>query len=105
MTAKQTPLVDLLRVHADDIHSAHGHNRSSTLLSQAADRIVALEAECDQLRAENAEAKRDALRERSDAQQKHIERLCNHSRIKCVSSGCTGCAVCDPVAALAARSE
>ena len=49
MTAKQTPLVDLLRIHADDIHSAHGHNKSSTLLSQAADRIAALEAERDQL--------------------------------------------------------
>ena len=49
MTAKQTPLVDLLCIHADDIHSAHGHNKSSTLLSQAADRIAALEAERDQL--------------------------------------------------------
>ena len=51
MTAKQTPLVDLLRVHADDIHSAHGHNKSSTLLSQAADRIAVLEAERDRLTA------------------------------------------------------
>ena len=52
MTAKQTPLFDLLRMHADDIHSAHGHNKSSTLLSKAADRIVALEAERDLLKQE-----------------------------------------------------
>ena len=64
MTAKQTPLVDLLRVHADDIHSAHGHNKSSTLLSRAADRIDALEAERDQLRSELAKCKRDAERYR-----------------------------------------
>ena len=39
MDAKQTPLVDLLRLHAEDLHSAHGHNQSSRLLSQAADEI------------------------------------------------------------------
>ena len=39
MDAKQTPLVDLLRLHADDLHSDYGHNRSSRLLSQAADEI------------------------------------------------------------------
>ena len=50
MAAKQTPLFDLLRIHADDIHSAHGHNKSSTLLSQAADRIAVLEAERDRLK-------------------------------------------------------
>lgn len=66
MTAKQTPLFDLLRMHADDIHSAHGHNKSSTLLSQAADRIVALEAERDRLKAALSESKQTAERWRAD---------------------------------------
>lgn len=62
MTAKQTPLFDLLRMHADDIHSAHGHNKSSTLLSQAADHIVALEAERDRILAANSDLN-NALRQ------------------------------------------
>ena len=51
MTAKQTPLVDLMRIHADDVHSAHGYNKTSHLLSQAADEI-------DRLRAELTEARK-----------------------------------------------
>lgn len=42
MTTKQTPLVDLMRIHADDVHSAHGYNKTSHLLSQAADEIERL---------------------------------------------------------------
>ena len=37
MTAKQTPLVDILRLHAEDLYSDYGHNKSARLLSQAAD--------------------------------------------------------------------
>jgi len=44
MDAKQTPLVDLLRLHADDLHSAHGHNQSSRLLSRAADEVDQLKS-------------------------------------------------------------
>lgn len=44
MNAKQTPLVDLLRLHADDLHSAHGHNQSSRLLSRAADEVDQLKS-------------------------------------------------------------
>lgn len=47
MTTSQTPLVDLMRIHADDVHSAHGHNKTSHLLSQAADEIERLRAELD----------------------------------------------------------
>jgi hypothetical protein len=102
MNAKQTPLVDILRLHAEDLHSDYGHNKSARLLSQAADEIerlrsnsLALEdekndymdgvgdvlrqdhdgetlwaaaqrvmSECDRLRAELAEARRDAERYR-----------------------------------------
>jgi len=42
MTAKQTPLVDILRLHAEDLHSDYGHNKSARLLSQAADEIERL---------------------------------------------------------------
>jgi len=42
MTAKQTPLVDVLRLHAEDLHSDYGHNKSARLLSQAADEIERL---------------------------------------------------------------
>lgn len=34
MTAKQTPLVDILRLHAEDLYSDYGHNKSARLLSQ-----------------------------------------------------------------------
>ena len=44
---KQTPFVDILRLHAEDLHSARGHNKSARLLSQAADEI-------ERIRAENA---------------------------------------------------
>ena len=44
MDAKQTPLVDLLRLHAEDLHSAHGHNQSSRLLSRAADEVDQLKS-------------------------------------------------------------
>ena len=44
MDAKQTPLVDLLRLHADDLHIAHGHNQSSRLLSRAADEVDQLKS-------------------------------------------------------------
>jgi len=42
MTAKQTPLVDILRLHAEDLYSDYGHNKSARLLSQAADEIERL---------------------------------------------------------------
>ena len=42
MTAKQTPLVDILRLHAEDLHSDYGYNKSDSLLSQAADEIERL---------------------------------------------------------------
>lgn len=42
MTAKQTPLVDILRLHAEDLHNDYGHNKSARLLSQAADEIERL---------------------------------------------------------------
>lgn len=42
MNAKQTPLVDILRLHAEDLHSDYGHNKSARLLSQAADEIERL---------------------------------------------------------------
>jgi hypothetical protein len=42
MTAKQTPFVDILRLHAEDLHSDYGHNKSASLLSQAADEIERL---------------------------------------------------------------
>ena len=34
-----TPLVDILRLHAEDLHSDYGHNKSARLLSQAADAL------------------------------------------------------------------
>ncbi len=42
MNANQTPLVDLLRLHAEDLYSDYGHNKSARLLSQAADEIERL---------------------------------------------------------------
>ena len=42
MTTNQTPLVDLLRLHAEDLYSDYGHNKSAGLLSQAADEIERL---------------------------------------------------------------
>jgi len=42
MNANQTPLVDILRLHAEDLHSDYGHNKSARLLSQAADEIERL---------------------------------------------------------------
>lgn len=42
MNAKQTPLVDILRLHAEDLHNDYGHNKSARLLSQAADEIECL---------------------------------------------------------------
>ena len=53
MTTKQTPLVDLLRLHAEDLHSGCGHNQSSRLLSQAADEIERLHAELAAAKREN----------------------------------------------------
>ena len=50
MTAKQTPLVDILRLHAEDLYSDYGHNKSARLLSQAADEIERLRAEVQHLR-------------------------------------------------------
>ncbi len=50
MTAKQTPFVDILRLHAEDLHSDYGHNKSARLLSQAADEISRLRAELAELR-------------------------------------------------------
>lgn len=41
-TPKQTPLVDILRLHAEDLHNDYGHNKSARLLSQAADEIERL---------------------------------------------------------------
>ena len=42
MTAKQTPFVDILRLHAEDLYSDYGHSKSARLLSQAADEIERL---------------------------------------------------------------
>ena len=42
MTTSQTPLVDILRLHAEDLYSDYGHNKSARLLSQAADEIERL---------------------------------------------------------------
>ena len=50
MNAKQTPLVDILRLHAEDLHSDYGHNKSARLLSQAADEIEALPSTISRLR-------------------------------------------------------
>ena len=50
MNAKQTPLVDLLRLHAEDLHSDYGHNKSARLLSQAADEIDRLRTTIERLR-------------------------------------------------------
>ena len=50
MNAKQTPLVDLLRLHAEDLHSDYGHNKSARLLSQAADEIERLRTTIERLR-------------------------------------------------------
>lgn len=36
-------LVDELRMYATDMHSNYGHNKISTVMSQAADRIETLE--------------------------------------------------------------
>ncbi len=68
MNAKQTPLVDILRLHAEDLHSDYGHNKSARLLSQAADEIAKLSArnaELLQILQNTAEAsgdERDELR-------------------------------------------
>ena len=50
MNAKQTPLVDILRLHAEDLHSDYGHNKSARLLSQAADEIDRLRTTIERLR-------------------------------------------------------
>lgn len=42
MNAKQTPFVNILRLHAEDLYSDYGHNKSARLLSQAADEIELL---------------------------------------------------------------
>jgi hypothetical protein len=39
MTAKQTPIEDIMRLYAEDLHSTSGHNRFSKALSQGADEI------------------------------------------------------------------
>ena len=39
MNANQTPLVDILRLHAEYLHSDYWHNKSARLLSQAADAL------------------------------------------------------------------
>ena len=56
--------------------------------------------ELERLRAEIDECKRI-----SGARLTHIERLCSRKKFQCAASGCPGCAVCDPVAALAAKGE
>jgi hypothetical protein len=44
MAAQQTPLADILRGHAEDLHSEYGYNKSARLLSMAADEIERLRA-------------------------------------------------------------
>ena len=58
MNAKQTPLVDILRLHAEDLYSDYGHNKSARLLSQAADEIERLRSNSLALEAELAELRR-----------------------------------------------
>ena len=56
--------------------------------------------EIESLRAELAECRRISV-----ARQVHIERLCRRNKFQCAANGCPGCAVCGPVAALAAKGE
>lgn len=44
MNAKQTPIEDIMRCYAEDLHSTTGHNRYSNTLSQGADEIERLRA-------------------------------------------------------------
>lgn len=75
----------------------NGISVETTTGFQAAEAVA---KELATLRAEN-----EALRAKSNAQQVHIERLCRRNRLKCAASGCPGCVVCDPIAALAAKGE
>ena len=56
--------------------------------------------ELERLRAELAECKLISV-----ARQAHIERLCRRNKLQCAANGCPGCAVCGPVAALAAKES
>ena len=74
MTAKQTPLVDILRLHAEDLHSDYGHNKSARLLSQAADEIQRLRAKLESTTEDRDLWKRSAQRLARDIEAVRAER-------------------------------
>lgn len=45
MNAKQTPLVDILRLHAEDLYSDYGHNKSADEIERLRSNALALEEE------------------------------------------------------------
>ena len=74
MNAKQTPLVDILRLHAEDLYSDYGHNKSARLLSQAADEIQRLRAKLESTTEDRDLWKRSAQRLARDIEAVRAER-------------------------------
>ena len=81
MNAKQTPLVDILRLHAEDLHSDYGHNKSARLLSQAADEIDRLRAELAAVLAANTDLQNAFSKEalRVDSLEEELAEARNHN--------------------------